>query len=641
MKKHLAYLTASLLLHSLPASAQTTNWTGLSPADGNWTTAANWNPGVPTTGDAVVFGASPRTATTVNTSFSLASLSYLAAAPSYTTTFISSLTFTGAGVSNLSGTTQNFDVANSLRFSNSSTASDALLTARGSGSGVGQSGLIRFTEGATAASASISNLGSASFGFGGRTNFGGTSTAENAVIMNQTGSANGGRGGITNFLEDSTAGNATLTNAGSLVFGTGGGNTTFSGNATASTAAITNQAAVGSSAVAAGFTTFSGTSTAGSASITSGGGTGGNEGGFTSFTATSSAGNATIVANGVTDAGTSADSNGRTIFQDDATAANATLIANGPGAAGGLGGAIVFRDNATGGTARVIVNAGGAFDLDDANAAVSVGSIEGAGNFLLFTNSLTTGSNGVSTTVSGIISSNGPATTGALVKTGTGTLRLTANNTYRGGTTVSGGTLLVSNPGVLTVDSGTGTGDVSVLAGATLGGTGRIAGSVSTTGAAILAPGESAGQLRIQGNLTLSSDTMFVMELGGRTQGVDYDFLLEGGNVALMLDGLLAVSFIDGFEAGVNGADTFTIIGSNQTIGGAFANVANGDRLATTDGLGSFLVTYGATNGVVLSDFLPVPEPSSVLLIGLSAVALGAGAFRRKLATCGKPARYS
>ncbi len=59
----------------------------------------------------------------------------------------------------------------------------------------------------------------------------------------------------------------------------------------------------------------------------------------------------------------------------------------------------------------------------------------------------------------------------SLTKTGRGKLKLSKANTYTGGTTVSKGTLLVTNR----TGSATGTGAVQVNAG-TLGGTGKISG---------------------------------------------------------------------------------------------------------------------------------------------------------------------
>ena len=61
-------------------------------------------------------------------------------------------------------------------------------------------------------------------------------------------------------------------------------------------------------------------------------------------------------------------------------------------------------------------------------------------------------------------------------------------------------------------------------------------------------------------------------------------------------------------------ADEFTILETVVSISGSFANVASGQRLTTVDGLGSFLVNYGAgspfdPSQIVLSSFLAVAVP--------------------------------
>ncbi|MFN0076627.1 MAG: autotransporter-associated beta strand repeat-containing protein [Prosthecobacter sp.] len=84
---------------------------------------------------------------------------------------------------------------------------------------------------------------------------------------------------------------------------------------------------------------------------------------------------------------------------------------------------------------------------------------------------VTVDSNGTTTgTVSGAFSGSMP-----LTKTGAGTLTLIGANTYSGTTTISGGTLNVTN----TSGSGTGTGTVTVDAGSKLSGTGRVAASAN------------------------------------------------------------------------------------------------------------------------------------------------------------------
>jgi len=92
---------------------------------------------------------------------------------------------------------------------------------------------------------------------------------------------------------------------------------------------------------------------------------------------------------------------------------------------------------------------------------------------------------------------------GTLVKTGPGTMELTAANLYQGGTTISGGTLLVDN----TSGSGTGTGGVTVQSGGTLAGNGIITGGITVQPGGTLAPGYGIGTLTV-GNLTLGGNTL-------------------------------------------------------------------------------------------------------------------------------------
>lgn len=113
---------------------------------------------------------------------------------------------------------------------------------------------------------------------------------------------------------------------------------------------------------------------------------------------------------------------------------------------------------------------------------------------------------------------------GALTKTSAGTLVLDQANSYSGGTTVSGGTLLVNN----TSGSGTGTGSVSVNGG-TLGGNGTISGAVTvgSSSSATLSPGSagsgSIGTLTLSSTLTLGSSSTASMEINksGMTDTAD------------------------------------------------------------------------------------------------------------------------
>ncbi|MFL6541579.1 MAG: hypothetical protein ACJ8I9_00290 [Chthoniobacterales bacterium] len=76
-----------------------------------------------------------------------------------------------------------------------------------------------------------------------------------------------------------------------------------------------------------------------------------------------------------------------------------------------------------------------------------------------------------------------------------------------------------------------------------------------------------------------------------------------------MVDGQLSVML---WNFTPQPSDTFPIIVTQTPIPGSFLNAPSGSRLNTTDGSGSFLVTYAGSNNVVLSDFGP-PEAKARL----------------------------
>ena len=133
-----------------------------------------------------------------------------------------------------------------------------------------------------------------------------------------------------------------------------------------------------------------------------------------------------------------------------------------------------------------------------------------------------------------------------------------------------------------------------------------------------IAPGQSPGLLAATGDFLLDPGSSFTMELGGTAQGTNYDvFDLTG---ALSLDGVaLNLWLVSGFASNVAPTDVFTVIQTTAAITGAFLGAPNGSRLNTADGLGSFVVNYGAgsayaPSAVVLSDFLAATNPPPQLL---------------------------
>lgn len=216
------------------------------------------------------------------------------------------------------------------------------------------------------------------------------------------------------------------------------------------------------------------------------------------------------------------------------------------------------------------------------------------------------------------------ATGGTYNKTGAGTTTFDVPFT-NSGTLIFGGGNLIFNGGFTNAGGsfgGTGgsvqsTTPIDFASNSTLGGNSVItAPSVTTSGR--VAPGNSAGLITINGNLTLLAGSQLIIELGGTAQGTSYDALVVNGTV--VLGASLSLSFANNFQSFVQPTDTFTIVQANN-VNGAFTNVAHGQRISTTDNFGSFQVNYGTNStfgsgNVVLSNFVPVPEPSTWQLLG-------------------------
>ncbi|WP_395397577.1 autotransporter outer membrane beta-barrel domain-containing protein [Novosphingobium sp. BL-8A] len=125
-----------------------------------------------------------------------------------------------------------------------------------------------------------------------------------------------------------------------------------------------------------------------------------------------------------------------------------------------------------------------------------------------------------------------------------GTTVLTANNSYTGATTISGGTLRING------DQSAATGLTSVLAGGTLGGSGIVGGDVTVADGGTIAPGNSPDTLTINGNLTLSSGSLLDYEFGQSAVvgGPLNDHIAVNGD--LTLDGTIDVTVTPGGEFG-------------------------------------------------------------------------------------------
>jgi len=318
---------------------------------------------------------------------------------------------------------------------------------------------------------------------------------------------------------------------------------------------------------------------------------------FDFFDGYPSADHATFVNNGVMlfYGGTAAEAtittkgaSAQTWFFDDSTAGNATLIADAS--------EIFFEQVATGGTATVqLLNGAKLSVYPHMSPGVTIGSLAGDGVVNLGNVNwpvgriLTVGSNGFSTTFSGVLDDAGKV--GGLTKVGPGTLTLTNANSYSDRTIVKAGALLVNN----TTGSGTGTGPVQVAAG-TLGGKGIIAGAVAIgTGGprrAYLAPGVAGvGTLTAQSALTFGSNGVYDWNVGATPTAdavIAQDVTIGAG----------ATFFVHGHGTAVLPPGTvFIVINNTGTtpIGGTFDNLADGAII--TAGSNSFQANYEGGDG--------------------------------------------
>jgi autotransporter-associated beta strand protein len=283
---------------------------------------------------------------------------------------------------------------------------------------------------------------------------------------------------------------------------------------------------------------------------------------------------------------------GSVVFSNDSGAGDATLIAN-PGT-------ISFELGAQdGGEARIELFGNGTLDISEnifGLVSVSVGSIEGDGIVLLGSNKLITGSNDLSTFFSGTIQDSG-----SLTKIGRGTITLTGENTYTGGTTVEDGKLVIANSS----GSGTGSGPVSVTSGK-LGGTGIIAGATtigtgSGTGA-FLAPGAETktGQvpLTIQSALTFNADATYTCTF--KTQQNRHGTRAKVGMVianGVTINSGAMIELIGNITGALSQGFVMTLISNTSVdpITGTFSNLPDGG-IVTING-NNFQASYTGGDG--------------------------------------------
>ena len=582
--------------------SQVATWSPSSPDSGEWNTDANWSPAAVPNGTAI-FGASNTTTITFSNSASVGALKFNPGAPTYSFNLSSSLlTITGTGIVNLS--------SNSPTFST-----------------IGNLDRLNFHGGSTAGNATVTNNPV------GITNFFDTSTAGTATITNN--------GGITRFINASTAGNATIIN-------NNGGTGRLSVIRTAGTATITKNAAT-----QGGETQFLNTSTAGTATITT------NEEGVTTFSNLSTGDQARFITNAggifdisfLTSVGMTAGSiegagayrlgsKALTVGLNNlSTEVSGTIIDGGFG--GGAGGALIKVGAGTltltgpntysGGTSfgGGILAANGdanlgtgplSFDGGTLQALAAGGGVTsgkvisldaGGGTFLADVGTIST----LSGAIGGI---------GLFNKDGPGTLILTGNNTYSGGTTINEGILRIGNGGTSgsivgnVIDKGTiafNRSDDVTLSG-NVSGTGTLSqkgsGTLTLTGANTYSGGTSinGGNLQIGNGGTTGSIVGDVVDNGtlafNRSDDVTFSGNVSGtGILSQEGSGTLTLNVLNTYSGGTKLNRGILAVNSDANLGTGPLSFSGGTLQALTAGGGitsSKAITINGGGGTFLAD---------------------------------------
>ena len=241
---------------------------------------------------------------------------------------------------------------------------------------------------------------------------------------------------------------------------------------------------------------------------------------------------------------------GKTILNSGVLAiADETVIGGNPGSP--IADQLTFNGGTLSNTTALTIN--------DANRGITLGASGGTLN-----------TSGGTLTIADVIAGS----SGALTKAGSGTLLLTAANTYGGNTLINSGTLAlgasgsIANSALISVASGA-TYDVSAVngytlsSGQTLGGNGTVSGDVSAVTGSTVSAGSSIGQLNITGNVTFSGGTGLV-EINNATN----DVVAITGNLALIGSSTIQLSVQSGLTSGRRVLMRYT---GSLSGGGSFA----------------------------------------------------------------------
>jgi autotransporter-associated beta strand protein len=306
---------------------------------------------------------------------------------------------------------------------------------------------------------------------------------------------------------------------------------------------------------------------------------------------------------------------GTTTVRKGNLVAGAAAPSGSNGAFGSAISAIAIGDGSTGGTDNLGLLINGAFTVGRNVTVGNYGNVVTLGG----TNTSGTATFGGTVTLSknvnltaaggGTVDFSGDISGGfAVTKDGDGTVTFSTAKSYTGTTTIKAGMMLVNN----TLASSS----VIVQIGATLGGTGTIAGATTVDSGAKLKPGASIDTLTFSNGLTINGE--LDPEVSPLTSS---DLLAITGDLTL---GDFSILDVQGTLAGSNPAQQYTIAtftGSLKGTTGQFNTVKNNG----TPGLpAGWSVQYNT------HDIKVIPEPATMALLGLGGVAMLLGRRRSR-----------
>jgi len=236
--------------------------------------------------------------------------------------------------------------------------------------------------------------------------------------------------------------------------------------------------------------------------------------------------------------------------------------------------------------AITITSTGGTYQIESLADELNLSGTVGVG-------SLSVGTRGLTLTGAGNIRMTGPLTDTAatpisLTKSGTGTLRLNATNTFTGAISATAGTFLIN---------GSVTPAATVSAGAVLGGEGVI-GSATLTGTAsnnpaVLSPGDaSIATLTSTGTVTFATHSRLRWEVGVLNPAVgDFD-KLQASNLAITATGAapMVIEIIPNSTEAGPAAAVFPIATASGSLTGVTASTVILDTSAFPSALGTWQV---------------------------------------------------